>query len=62
MKSPATGLSSVTVLGPSAEIANACSTAIMVLGKEKGLALLKQFKGYSSVMVTDKGKVIKQGK
>lgn len=59
---PATGLTSVTVLGSSAETANACSTSMMVLGKEKGLALLKQFKGYSCIMVTDKGRIIKYGR
>lgn len=58
---PATGLTSVTVLGSSAETANACSTSIMVLGKEKGFQFLQQLKGYSCVMVTDDGKIIKYG-
>jgi thiamine biosynthesis lipoprotein len=31
----------------------------MVLGKEKGLALIQQFPKYSCVMVTDEGTVIK---
>ena len=56
---PATGLISVTVLGPSAEMANGLSTSIMVLGKDKGLALIRQFPAYSCVLVTDEGKVIK---
>lgn len=56
---PATGLISVTVIGPSAEMANGFSTSIMVLGKEKGLALIRQFPTYSCVMVTDEGEVVK---
>jgi len=56
---PATGLISVTVLGPSAEMANGFSTSIMVLGKDKGLALINQFPEYSCVMVTDEGVVVK---
>lgn len=54
---PATGLSSVTVFGSSAEFANGLSTSIMVLGKDEGLKLLKEFPGYGSVMVDEKGKV-----
>jgi thiamine biosynthesis lipoprotein len=55
---PATGLCSVTVFGPSAEMANGFSTSLMVLGKEAGLQLLSQFRDYKCVMVTDGGKVI----
>ncbi|MVN91978.1 FAD:protein FMN transferase [Mucilaginibacter aquatilis] len=55
---PVTGLCSVTVFGPSAEIANGFSTSIMVLGREKGLKLLRQFPQYSSIMITDDGKVL----
>ncbi|WP_304198449.1 FAD:protein FMN transferase [Flavobacterium alvei] len=56
---PATGLCSVTVLGPNAETANGLSTSLMVLGKEKGLLLLEKFPDYSCVMITDDGKVVK---
>jgi len=56
---PATGLISVTVLGPSAEMANGFSTSIMVLGKEKGLELIKKFPDYSCLLVTDDGTVVK---
>jgi thiamine biosynthesis lipoprotein len=54
---PATGLCSVTVLGPSAEMANGFSTSIMVLGKDVGLNLIEQFPMLSCVIVTDKGEV-----
>lgn len=56
---PATGLTSVTVIGPSAEMANGFSTSLMVLGKKKGLKLLKQYPEYKCIMITDKGKIIK---
>lgn len=54
---PVTGLCSVTVLGPSAEMANGFSTSIMVLGKDVGLNLIEQFPMLSCVIVTDTGEV-----
>ncbi|RYG23765.1 MAG: FAD:protein FMN transferase, partial [Chitinophagaceae bacterium] len=54
---PAAGLSSVTVFGPSAEMANGFSTAIMVMGKEAGLFLVNQFKDLKCIVVTDTGEV-----
>ena len=54
---PATGVISVTVLGPNAEIANGISTSIMVLGKEKGLDFISQFSAYQCILVADDGKV-----
>lgn len=56
---PATGLCSVTVLGPNAETANGLSTSLMVLGKTAGLILLNKYTDYSCVMITDDGKVVK---
>jgi len=55
---PATGLSSVTVFGPSAEMANGFSTTIMVLGKAAGLKLLGGFPEFSCIIFTDSGKCI----
>lgn len=54
---PATGLTSVTVFGPSAEMANGFSTSLMVLGKKAGLGLLAKFPAYRCIMITDDGKV-----
>ena len=56
---PATGLTSVTVIGPSAEMANGFSTSIMVLGKKEGMKLLKNYPEYSCILITDKGKIIR---
>ena len=55
---PASGLSSVTIFGPSAEIANGFSTSIMVLGKDAGLKFLDQFPDYSCILVTDNNEFI----
>jgi thiamine biosynthesis lipoprotein len=55
---PATGLCSVTVLGPSAETANGFSTSMMVLGKDAALKFIKQYKQYSYVIITDKGQIL----
>jgi thiamine biosynthesis lipoprotein len=55
---PATGLTSVTVFGPSAEMANGFSTSLMVLGKQAGLDLINQYPAFQCIMVTDEGKVI----
>jgi thiamine biosynthesis lipoprotein len=55
---PSTGLTSVTVFGPSAEVANGFSTSIMVLGKKKGLKLLKKYPQYSCIMITDDGEIV----
>lgn len=52
---PSIGLISVSVMGPDAEVANALSTSIMVLGAKKGLQLLKKYTGYKCFMITDKG-------
>lgn len=54
---PVRGLCSVTVFGPSAEVANGLSTSLMVLGKRKGLRLLKRFPEYRCLMITDDGKL-----
>lgn len=58
---PATGLTSVTVFGPSAELANGFSTSLMVMGRKKGMKLLKGFPGYSCIIISDKGKFFWSG-
>ena len=56
---PATGLTGVTIYGPSAEFANALSTSVMVLGKKEGRKLVKKFPQYRFLFITDDGKVIR---
>ncbi|GAB3920451.1 FAD:protein FMN transferase [Mucilaginibacter myungsuensis] len=55
---PSTGLTSVTVFGPRAEVANGFSTSVMVLGRDAGLKLISKFPKYSYIMITDKGQII----
>lgn len=55
---PATGLTSVTVFGPSAELANGFSTAMMVLGQEAAIRLLENFPEYRYIIITDQGKIL----
>lgn len=54
---PAAGLSSVTVLGPSAEFANGLSTSVMVVGKKRGLKLLRSHSQYRGILVDDIGRI-----
>jgi len=56
---PVTGLTSVTVIGENAEMANGFSTSIMVLGKEKGLRLLRNYPQYACILITDSGRIIR---
>ncbi|MDX8569087.1 FAD:protein FMN transferase [Elizabethkingia sp. HX XZB] len=56
---PSTGLTSVTITGPNATMANGFSTSVMVLGEKDGLKLLKLFPEYHYLLITDKGKIIK---
>ncbi|MCT3920384.1 FAD:protein FMN transferase [Elizabethkingia anophelis] len=56
---PSTGLTSVTITGPNATMANGFSTSVMVLGEKDGLKLLKPFPEYQYLLITDKGKIIK---
>lgn len=51
---PSTGLISVTIVGPSAEFANALSTSIMVMGKKEGLKLLKKYPEYKGILIEDR--------
>ncbi|MBF0162448.1 MAG: FAD:protein FMN transferase [Magnetococcales bacterium] len=53
------GLSSVTVQAPDATTADALSTALFVLGAEKGLSLLSHFPGSAALLITEEGKPIR---
>ena len=56
---PSTGLTSVTIIGPNATMANGFSTSIMVLGKKEGLKLIKKFPEYQYLIIEDSGKIVK---
>jgi thiamine biosynthesis lipoprotein len=56
---PVTGIHSVTIVAPKAELADALSTSVFVMGKETGLYLIDQLKGIECLIVDDKGKLWK---
>ncbi len=54
---PARGLTSATVISPDATLADALSTALMVLGPERGLALARRLPAVEAVLVEPSGRV-----
>ena len=50
---PTTGIKSVTIVCPDAEVADALATSVFVLGKLKGLELINQLNGVECLLVTD---------
>lgn len=53
---PVQEISSVTVICPSAELADALATAVCVLGKEAGLALINKLNGIEAIIIDQYGK------
>lgn len=54
---PVSGLKSVTVICPDAELADALATAIFVMGKEDGHNLVNQLKGIECILIDDGNKI-----
>ena len=54
---PVTGLKSVTIICPDAELADALATSVFVLGEKKGLELINQLKGIECLLVTDENEI-----
>jgi thiamine biosynthesis lipoprotein len=55
---PSRGLRSATVLSPDATLADALSTAIMVMGPKKGMTLVERLPNVEAVLVDDHGTVL----
>ena len=55
---PTRGLRSATVICADATRADALSTALMVLGSDRGLALAERLQGVEAVLVDDQGRVL----
>ncbi|MFQ5866907.1 MAG: FAD:protein FMN transferase [bacterium] len=55
---PARGLTSVTVISPDPVFADAWSTALFVMGKEKGLELVEKTPDTETLMVTTEGEIL----
>ncbi len=54
---PSSGVVSVSVFAPSAELADALATSIFVMGKDIGIDFINQLKGIECIIVDDKGNV-----
>jgi len=54
---PASGIKSVTIISPYAEIADAMATPVMVMGVRAGLALINQVKNLSCIIIDDDNKL-----
>ncbi len=54
---PTTGLTSVTIICPDAELADALATSVFVLGKDDGLSLINKLNNVACVVVTNDGKL-----
>ena len=54
---PVTGIKSVTILCPNAEIADAMATPVMIMGIEAGLDMINQMKDIEAVLIDDDNKV-----
>ncbi len=52
---PVSGIRSVTIIGPSAELCDALTTPVMVMGVNVGLALIDQLQGIGCIIVDDAG-------
>ena len=55
---PVKGLSSVSIICPNAELADALATSVFVLGKDAGLKLINNLKGIECILVTDDQKML----
>lgn len=53
----ATGIASVSVIGPDAFDTDALSTSVFVMGVERGLVLLESLGDYEGIIITSAGKV-----
>ncbi|GEO07124.1 FAD:protein FMN transferase [Adhaeribacter aerolatus] len=54
---PVTGIKSVTILCPNAELADAMATPVMVMGVKVGLALINQMKNIACILVDDQDRI-----
>lgn len=50
-------IASVTIMGPSSSLADALSTGIFALGKDKGMELINSLEGYEVVIITNNQQV-----
>ena len=54
---PVTGIKSVTILCPNAEIADAMATPVMIMGIRAGLDMINQLKDIEAILIDDEDKI-----
>lgn len=54
---PVTGIKSVTVMAPSAELADAMATPVIIMGTKAGLALIDQLPGFAAIIIDDQNNI-----
>ena len=54
---PVTGIKSVTIISPNAEIADAMATPVMIMGVKVGLNMINQLKGINCIIIDDNDKI-----
>jgi FAD:protein FMN transferase len=54
---PTEGIESVTIIAPTAELADAFATPVMIMGIEVGLDLINQLNGFGCIIVDERNKI-----
>lgn len=54
---PVSGIKSVTIISPNAEIADAMATPVMIMGIKVGLNMINQLKGIGCIIIDDNDKI-----
>ena len=54
---PVTGIKSVTIVSPSAELSDALATAVFVMGKDVGMNFIEQLPHTHAVIIDEKNKI-----
>ena len=54
---PVTGIKSVTIISPNAELADAMATPVMIMGTKAGLDMINQIKGLACIIIDDNDKL-----
>ena len=54
---PISGIKSVTIISPNAEISDAFATPVTIMGVKAGLAMINQIKGIECIIIDDDNKI-----
>ena len=54
---PVTGIKSVTIIAPNAELADAMATPVMIMGIKAGLDMINQIRDMEAILIDDNDKI-----